>query len=140
MMAATGPDDTNDILSEFMTIEILEEQLAVIDQSLATIPDLPTHATRRNELFEERGLILRMIETLQNSDNREGNGSMRSASTSLSPSFSAHIGTSKPASLTSATGYSTPDMTTWKDHGLWDLTTEETVAQNEQDRIAQELA
>jgi len=141
-MTTTETDPTDDnAFAQFLTVDILNEQLAVIDQYLQTInPNLPTQATRRNKLVEEKGQILRIIETMQVVVDRGDSGSSGSASRSLSPQFSPQVGTSYAPSVLSATGSSTPDTNSFPYKDTWNFTNEDTMAQSEQDRAEQELA
>jgi len=134
----TEPATWDNSFADFMTIEVLNEQLAVINQNLSTIPNIPTQAARREKLFAEGAQIVDMLEALRKGD-RGDNGSAGSASTSLSPTFSPHMAHSHAASSVSASGFTTPDMGTFQGPDPWGLAAAEEM-EKEQERIAQELA
>lgn len=136
-------DDPN---NDFMSVDILTEQLAVINDALSRVSTSsisssisPSSLARRKNLIEERAQLIGLIEASRNLD-RGDSGSNGTASASLSPSFSPQIELSKNPS-TSASGFTTPEMNGGQSFSRWDFNFDDTVLQSEEEeRKAQELA
>jgi len=147
MPTTENVDYVLDANSEFMTVDILTEQLAVINDAISKLSTSslssslsPSSLARRTNLIEERAQLINMIEAGRNLD-RGDSGSSGSASASLSPSFSPQIDLSKNPS-TSASGFTTPEMHGGQSFSRWDLNFDDTpvIRSEEEVRQAQELA
>jgi hypothetical protein len=123
---------------EFLTMEILSEQLAVVEHYLEMTPSDPFTGDR-DRLLEERDQLLRMIErkfieTEEDSNTTESHASS-SPTTSISPSLSGQPGPSNSASIS---GFSTPDLFSSRDHKPFASAIEEELPDT--NRMVQELA
>jgi hypothetical protein len=130
-----------DGLSEFVTMEMLNEQLSVVEHYLETTPITPFTTSRRYKLTEEREQLLRLIETkiLEGEDPNTGESNNSSSpTTSLSPTLSAQPDPSNTNSA-SISGFSTPDLFAGRDHNPFASAFEEPFLPDT-NRMAQELA
>jgi hypothetical protein len=131
-----------DGLSELVTMEMLNEELSVVEHSLATTPTTPFTTSQRYKLSDERERLLRMIqqkilEGEGDPNNGESNNSS-SPTTSLSPTLSAQPDPSNTNSA-SISGFSTPDLFAGRDHNPFALAFEQPFLPDT-NRMAQELA
>jgi hypothetical protein len=103
----------DDGIANFITIDMLKEELAVVEHYLETLPEIASWTSRRYKLSEERNQLLKMIQQQQSSKHvdREDDNSDDSTSPALSPTpeFPAVAGPSN-SNNTSISGFSTPDF------------------------------
>ena len=132
--------DQVDGIANFVTLDTLREQLAVIEHYLETTPQTPLNASRRYKLAEEREYLLNMILHYQSPVDLQQNHSNSESSTSLelSPRFSAdHCSDNNSASIS---GFSTPELFSAQMVNIPFASIAEDAFVQHDDRIAQELA
>lgn len=128
-------------IADFVTLDMLNEQLAVVDHYLATTPNTPFTANRRHKLMEEQEQLLALIQRkqMQGEEQQHESHSSSSPSQSLSP-----VPTPQPAlsnsNSASVSGFSTPDLwSSSREHNPFAFAAEEPFFPDD-DRLAQELA
>ena len=83
-----------DSIASFVTLDILQEELAVVEHCIKTTPDTPFTINRRNLLVQEKQKLLHMMAQItmptqeDDSNNREERNSSADESTSTSSSLS----------------------------------------------------
>ncbi len=133
-------------LAEFVTLNMLNEQLAVVEHYLATTPLAPFTASRRDKLVQEQQQLQMLIQQKEMAQQEEDhlqpgsyNSSSPSESLSPAPSPQPPFINSNSASVS---GFSTPDF--WsasRDHNPFASVVEESLdLLPDDDRLAQELA
>jgi hypothetical protein len=132
-------------MAEFVTVDMLNEQLAVVDHYLATIPITPFTTARRDMLQREQAQLQMLIQRKQHQEEDHPQpGSLASSSASESPSPAP---SPQPAftnsNSASASGFSTPDdwLSSSRDHNPFASVAETSLnLLPDDDRLAQEFA
>lgn len=136
-------------IEDFITEDMLREELAVVEHYLAITPDTPLTTTRRLRLAEEKDQLLQMIEEIaKDSDNdaihnnpHNTDHNEASSSASLSPSLSPVSSLPPSHTGTMMSGFTTPGLSVGNlenDSSFGFLIDDSLV--NGDDRMAQELA
>src|SRR5271154_25746 len=89
-----GMHNEGDSIASFVTLDILQEELAVVEHCIKTTPDTPFTINRRHLLVQEKQKLLQLMARItmpaqeDDSNNREERNSSADESTSTSSSLS----------------------------------------------------
>ena len=131
-------------IANFVTLDMLKEELAVIEHYFETTPDTPFTTSRRLRLSQEKNELLKMISDIANNeDNDNINSSTNRDSSDTTPSSqsSGLFVPTGPSNVNSGpiSGFSTPDIFSSQKGNPFASAVEESLL-DEDDRVAQELA
>jgi hypothetical protein len=136
-------------IADFVTLDMLDEQLAVVQHYLDTTPNTPFTTSRRSKLKEEHEQLLALIrqkqmtqqDQQQQQQQQLGSHNSSSPSQSLSPVPSPQPAFSHSNSA-SVSGFSTPDVwSSSREHNPFASVAEEPLnVFPDDDRLVQELA
>jgi hypothetical protein len=136
-------NESNDGIANFITLDMLNEELAVIEHYLQTTPNTPYTTSRILRLSQEKNELLKMISDIANNENNSVNNSSTTRDSSdNTPSQSQGLffptglsdGNSAPIS-----GTNTPDIFSGQKENPFASVVEESLF-DEDDRAARELA
>lgn len=138
MTVATHGNEAMDAIANFITMDMLKEELAVVEHYLETLPETPFTASRRTGLSEKKDQLVQMIERM--SPTEDGSAG-RDSSDDNTPSSQTPALLAVPFSGNGAhiSGFSTPDIFSSHQEIPFASVVEESLYDDEA-RFAQEIA
>jgi hypothetical protein len=127
-------------IANFVTMDMVKEQLAVVEHYLATTPATPFTMSRRMKLSQEKDVLSKMIEKMSSSEDENSSGRNSSDENTPSSQTPAFL-TVLPSNANSApiSGFSTPDIYSSRQQHPFASAVEESLY-DDGDRLAQEIA
>jgi hypothetical protein len=125
--------DPDPAMADFLTPEVMNEQLAVVEHYLLTMPTTSFTFRRREKLLEEKAALLKM---LGRDDGDESFADFNVSPALQSPALSLPAG---PSNSVSISGISTPDIFA-REHNPFASVVEEPWLDNTTARMEQELS